>query len=185
MLIYLWLLSLSLSFLNLFLVLQCIRHANQAPLWRYLRCVWSAHPRRRQWGGDYWEHVQIILQPCVSFPVRYRYIFRLPSVISEREVQRHYRVFHVHKSCTFLWVCAGTVPCTQSAVQRGIGRVNVTFMSDCWCSHSLFIWTCVTSPMIIFCCVNTVINTQPYLESQWCFGAFKPPLPQINWIPSN
>ena len=49
------------------LVLQCIRDANQAPLGQHLRCVRSADPGGRQRGGHHREHVQIVLQPCVSF----------------------------------------------------------------------------------------------------------------------
>lgn len=48
-------------------VLQRVWHADQAPLWRHLRRVRSAHPGGCQRGGDHRKHIQAHLQPCVSF----------------------------------------------------------------------------------------------------------------------
>lgn len=49
---------------------------------------------------------------------------------------------------------------------KGELAVNLTFMSDCRCYDSVFICMYTTSPAIIFCCLYTVNNTQPYLVSQ-------------------
>lgn len=50
-----------------FVVLQRVRNANQAFVWWHLRRMRSSHPCWCQRGGHHWEHIQAILQPCVSF----------------------------------------------------------------------------------------------------------------------